>query len=100
MITSECNEFRREGVMYQAINDQSGIWATVNVVSNRDCKTAVSWGVFEVTVDLVNHAIKQIDAAVNIADHVHTFSIIVDQCHLRVSKLTLRAHKYQAAVSA
>src|SRR5215469_6971997 len=43
MITPKRNEFRRERVVRQAFNYRSGTWATVNVISNRDCQTTSDW---------------------------------------------------------
>jgi hypothetical protein len=56
--------------MCETVNNAPGTWASINIVPNRYCQTTINREILEIPIDLVYHAIKQIDTAMDIADHV------------------------------
>src|SRR5262245_66184435 len=79
VISFQRDEVRWERIAHEAIEHPARIRTSINVVAERDRHTVANWPRVEVARNVVDHAVKQIPPAMNVADYVESRPIEDDR---------------------
>ena len=79
MVSLQGDEVCWEGITDKAIEHASGIWAAVHVVAERDGQALADGVALEVTGNLIDHPVKEVRSAMNVADNINSSGILDDQ---------------------
>ena len=59
----------------EEVDRSAGFWAPIDVIAKKHVNCALRWRVGEVFVDYREHFLKQISAAVNVADRINSNTV-------------------------
>jgi hypothetical protein len=79
VVSFQGDEVGWEGITDKAIQHASGIWAAVHIVANRDSQALADGVALEVTGNLIDHLVKEVRSAMNVADNINSRGIPDDQ---------------------
>jgi len=70
VISLERDEPRWERVVRKAVKHAARIWASIDVVTDRDRDAIADWISVEITENLIDHPVEKIRAPMDVADDI------------------------------